>query len=154
MTRCRIMLVAILVVSIFGACQAEAKSIGPFGKGRLAKPLGKGGSTYQPKGRLHTFKEETRLERWTNSPKTDTSRGLRKDSFWTRPQPGPKGNTEHIKKRLKIDHPIKRREETVATPGAKYHERPTRGSKGQQREVIIHDRVSKDALKLRERIAR
>jgi hypothetical protein len=106
----------------------------------------------QPLGPIHKFKEPTSLERWTNRPKTDAQRGLRDHSFWVRPHPGRKGGNEHLRDKLHLDHSVKRREQRVAPPGTTYHERPLRGGPAHEREVILHNRVPKNALEFKEKV--
>lgn len=131
---------------LLGVTHADAKGFAPGGRG----PTAKAPSSRQPMGPLHEFKRPTPLERWTNSPKTDARRGLRPHSFWVRPDRGPKGGSQYLKDKLNLDHSVKQREQMAVSPGTKYHERPTRGGTDHTREVILHNRVSKDVLELKE----
>ena len=126
-------------VVVLGSGTADATTLGL----RRILPRQRLGST-------HMFQQPIRLERWTNSPRTDLRRGLRPHSFWVRPGPGRKGGLQHLEKKLQLSHPVRQREEMAVRPGTTYHERPIRGGSGHAREVMPHDRVPKDALHLRE----
>lgn len=144
---------ALLVAGLLATLPAGAEA-GALGKA-VARGTAKGIAKALPRqklGPVHKFKAPTPLERWTNRPKTDARRGLPPHSYWIRPEKGPKGSAAHIRKELRIPHPLKQRERLVAPPGTRYHDRPLRGGERDQREVIIHDRVKPGDLKLGERV--
>lgn len=141
--------VLLAITLALGPSLAEAKGAAA---GVARGLIGKGKPSRQPLGPVHELKKDTRLERWTNRPKTDKQRGLRPHSFWTKPERGPKGKVPHLRKEFNIDHPLKQREEMTAPRGTRYHERPVRGGKDGAREVIIHDRVPKHEIRPKERV--
>lgn len=108
----------------------------------------------RPWGPRHHFRKETRIERYTNRPLTDKHRGLPRHSFWKSPEPGRKGSATHLRQKLNIPHPVKRREEIIVKHGSAYHERPIKGGRGHAREVILEKRVPGKELKLRESLSR
>lgn len=144
-----VLICMVAIALLLGPGLVEAKGATP-GVGRGL--IGNGRPSRQPMGPIHEFKKDTRLERWTNRPKTDKQHGLRPHAFWTKPDRGPKGRAPHLRKEFNIDHPLKQREEMIARRGTRYHERPVRGGKDHAREVIIHDRVPKRDVRLQERV--
>lgn len=135
----------------------------PVGAGSLGKAIGKGAARgilrkapayRRPLGPKHYFRKETRLERYTNRQRTDKIRGLPPHSFWTRPEPGRKGSSVHIQRKLNIPHPVKRREVIRVKPGTVYHERPIKGGLNRSREVILEKPVPGKRIHLKERLTK
>lgn len=146
------MLTGVLVVgTVLLSPAAEAGSLGKAAARGAAKSVARA-ATQRKWGPIHKFKKPTRLERWTNRPKTDKAKGLKGHSYWIRPERGPKGTKQHIRKELNIDHGLKRREETIFKPGTPYHVRPIRKGQAGQKEVILHRRVPAKELRMQERV--
>ncbi len=146
----------LLLCAVLGdPCPALAGALGKaLGRGSTGKvAVGRAPVARRPLGPLHTFKEPTPLERFTRRPRLDRSRGLRPDSFWARPGQGRKGTAEHVRRKYEIPHRVTRREEFVASPGTRYHERPVKGAPRGSREVILHERVPGSHVTLRERLS-
>jgi len=143
----------LLVVTFAGPTVVKAGSLWKAGARGAARGLaGKVHVYRRPLGPRHHFTYETRLERYSNRPRTDKIRGLPPHSFWKRPEPGRKGSAEHVRRKLDVPHQVRQREEVIVKPGTLYHERPIKGGRGHSREVILEHRVPADALKLRERL--
>jgi len=130
---------------------AEGGSLGKAAARGAARSIAKA-LPRQKLGPIHRFRKPTPLERFTNKPKTDLRKGLDPHSFWTRPEPGPKGSAAHVRKELNIPHSVRRGERMTAPPGTRYHERPIRGAHGRKRETILHNRVPRKNLELGDRL--
>jgi len=150
----RIVSTLMLFLTFVGSLPVEGASLGKAaGRAAARGALKRGVISRQRIGPLHSFRKPARLERFTNKPRTDKARGLRKHSFWIRPHAGRRASAAHVQKKLNIPHRVKRRETFEAKPGTEYHERPIKGGRGHIREVILERPVSGKPIKLRERLA-
>ena len=147
--------------AVRGATKSAARGLPKVAEAGLGKTVAKGGvrgvphkvPTYRrPWGPRHSFRKQIRLERYTNRPLTDKTRGLPRHSFWKYPEPGRKGSAIHVQRKLNIPHPIKRREEIIVKRETAYHDRPIKGGHGHAREVILEKPVQGKAIELRERL--
>ena len=148
----------IALVLIFlapGASLSEAGSLGKaVEKGAARSILRKAPVYRRPLGSRHYFQENTRLERYTNRPRTDKLLGLRKHSFWTRSHPGRRATAANVQRKLSIPHPVRNREVITVPPRTAYHERPIKGGLRRSREVILEKRVPGKRIELKGRLAR
>ena len=155
-------LVTIALVPIL-LCTAANAGVTSKAVGRAASKRAAAGTAVkketvarQKLGPLHTVQKPTVLERATNRPATDKTRGLGgsgKHVFTRHPKVGRRGTAEHVQKELNIPHPVKKWEKVVVPPGVKYHERPIRGGEKNMREVIIHGRIPGKAFVKQERLS-
>jgi hypothetical protein len=148
--RCALLVLLLAMTAWPGFAEAGAGR-GKAGPAIALAALAKAKPTYpRPLGPTHVAKEPIRVERYTHRPATDRRKGLAPHSFWTRPHPGRKGSADYVRRRLNIPHQVTRREEATLPKGTAYHERPVKGGRNHSREVIVHQRVPRGALRLRE----
>jgi len=115
------------------------------GRGTVRSVTPNGGR--QVLGPLHAFRRPVTLERFTRRPRLDVSRGLaRPHSYFRRVHPGRPPSAPTARRELAIRHSVTHRELLRVQPGTKYHERPVRGGKRSQREVILENHVPPKTL--------